>query len=194
MDVGSVINDDGSCFLAETQVKPKIMRNVIICIFLLGGFAESSFASLPDTPVKEMFDRSDLVFVGKLIRVENEGTNGISALIENVYTIKGVYDREIRLCNDSSIEKLGVRVISKDIQVYFLEKKNSCYFGAFGYKSVVYVKKNTNCIFSEFVYSGSENIGALEPLELFVKKLLGKDNIPDFPGVLKTKNCKSDIE
>lgn len=166
------------------------MRYVMIGLLLLVSYATSSFASLPDTPVDAMFDQADLVFVGKLMRVENGDTDQRSALIENVFTIKGEDEREIRLCNDSSQEKLGVMVVGKDMQVYFFEKRGSCYFGAFGYKSVIYVKRNTNCIFAEFAYPGKENIGVLEPLELFIKKLLGKDDIPDFPGNLKTEKCE----
>ncbi len=152
------------------------------------AYSPFAVAALPDKPIEEMYSHADLIFVGKLLRIENEESPARVAVLRNLLTIKGEALDEVTLCSDDHQERLGVRVIGEDSQVYFFRKKNSCHVGAFGYKSIIYIKKGTNCIFAQFAYYGKEYIDKLEPLETFVSKLTGGKSI-SFPESLKGNTC-----
>ena len=174
---------------APAWASPFNYRVAIGMLFLL-LCATASFASLSYIPARKLYDLSDLVFIGKLIRIENTSENIESALLKNLLTIKGEFSPEIHLCNEELHRGLGVVPIGDDKQVYFLKKKNGCHVGVLGYRSIIYTKKDTNCIFAEFAYPLDEHsYGKLEPLEVFVNKLVGK-NAPSFPESLKAEQCE----
>jgi hypothetical protein len=158
-------------------------------LILLIFYSTGSFASLPYIPARELYDLADLVFVGTLIKLENESEETRSALLKNLLTIKGEFTQEVRLCNQDFQEKLGIQTIGVDKQVYFFRKKNNCYVGALGYKSRIYIKKDTNCIWAEFAYPFDDSKDKLEPLEVFVNKLVGNESV-SIPGSLKAEKCE----
>ena len=163
-------------------------------------YSASSFASLGYPSAHKVYEQADVVFIGNLKQMEVDSKFNESAILNNVFTIKGEPTPEIRLCNEPdpphglSNEGLNVGVVKHagaNNHVYFFKKKDGCHVGALGYKSIIYIKTNTNCIFAEFAYPHEEEYkNKLEPLELFVKKLVGDKSMVSFPESLKTEKCE----
>ena len=139
-----------------------------------------------------------MVFIGNLKQIEFDLKSNKSATLNNLFTIKGEPTSEIRLCPNFQDEfgKEGYSVELAELarannRVYFFKKKNGCYIGVHGYNSTIPIKINTNCIAAEFAYQfEKEYIDKFEPLELFVKKLVGDSGIVSFPESLKTEKCE----
>jgi len=77
------------------------MCNTIKALFLL-LYSVSAFADyLPYFQAIKLYDLSDLVFIGSLIRIEKDNLNNPKyAFLRSLLTIKGAHGPEIRLCND----------------------------------------------------------------------------------------------
>ena len=173
------------------------MRNIILLQTLL-FYSASSFASLPYINASELYERADVVFIGNRNKMEADSEPNKFATLNNLFTIKGEPTSEILFCGEPSIDKygfasneLGVGAIGTNNHVYFFKKKNGCHVGAFGYKSIIYINPGTNCIYAEFAYPFEDEYkDKLEPLELFVKKLIGDNGVISFPESFKTEKCE----
>jgi hypothetical protein len=83
-----------------------------------------------------------------------------------------------------------VESIHHEKQVYFVRRQNGCHVGAWGNRSKIYIKKDTNCIFAELAYAFEEGTkDKLEPLEVFVNKLVG-EGVISIPESLKSGKCE----
>lgn len=172
----------------------------IAILFSTLTYSAISCASLPSISPQQLFEQSDLVIVGKPtgeISLSTEGKK--AAVVQNLYVIKGEATGNILVCNDSGEEGFAMisrssgKVFREDTGIYFLKKKDGCHIGAIGYKSLVYLYKQKNCIVTELTYQTEIYQNDLEPIELFIEKLTGRT--PDLPSFLKSKegDCNEKI-
>lgn len=137
------------------------MRKVIIILIFYQAFCVN--AAMQEIGVEEIYKKADVVFVGRYVREVSDGV-----ILKSVYNVKGYFDESIVVCKGRGEDSLQAKNFGMDLRVIFLVKHQNCYDGVYGYKSILYMQKETGCVYSNY---GDINKGFVYKVETFQKFL-----------------------
>lgn len=142
------------------------MRKLIVCLVLFHAFCVS--ASMQEIGVDEIYKKADVVFVGRYVREVSDGV-----FLKSVYNIKGYFDENIVVCKNGGEDGLQAKNFGRDLRVIFLVRRQNCYEGVYGYKSILYMQKETGCVYSRYGDINNGLVYKIEPFSKFVNNLHG---------------------